>query len=163
MATYATSGGIFNNQFTANLPKNLPVKKCKSVTTSQDYVHEFVTSLFWPTLYNKSMFSYQRTLTMWHCPHSPLHAIAAERRPCSNRSISPAHRAHSSKPAAAGWYRQTDGHRTVTQTLLRYAGSVNNFHNSCSCTILRCHCFAAMLAFLKILLSMASTVYGFGE
>jgi len=28
-------------------------------------------------------------------------AFAAERRPCSNRSISPGRRAHSSKPAAA--------------------------------------------------------------
>ena len=28
-------------------------------------------------------------------------AVTAERRPCSNRSISPARRAHSSKPAAA--------------------------------------------------------------
>jgi len=26
VATYASSGGIVNNQFTANLPKNLPVK-----------------------------------------------------------------------------------------------------------------------------------------
>jgi len=36
------------------------------------------------------------TLTTWHCPHSP-----AARRCCCNRSISPASRAHSSKPAAA--------------------------------------------------------------
>jgi len=27
VATYARSGGIFNNQLTANLPKNIPVKK----------------------------------------------------------------------------------------------------------------------------------------
>ena len=30
-------------------------------------------------------------------------AFAAERRPCSNRSISPGRRAHSSKPAAAAF------------------------------------------------------------
>ena len=42
-------------------------------------------------------FSYLRTLTTWHCPHSP-----AARRCCSNRSVSPARRAHSSKPAEAG-------------------------------------------------------------
>jgi len=42
-----------------------------------------------------------RTLTTWHCPHSPA-AVAAY---SSNRSISPASRAHSSKPASD---RQTD-------------------------------------------------------
>ena len=42
------------------------------------------------------MFSYLRTLTTWHCPHS-----AAARRCCSNRSIPPRW-AHSSKSAAAG-------------------------------------------------------------
>ena len=45
---------------------------------------------------NKSVFSYLRTLTTWHCPHS-----AAARRCCSNRSIPPRW-AHSSKSAAAG-------------------------------------------------------------
>jgi len=81
--------------------------------------------------------SFLRTLTTWHCPHSP--AAAAERRLCSNRSISPTRRAHSSKPAArccsgrmgqrdGQTDRQTDRHRTVTQTALRiyYAGSANN-------------------------------------
>ena len=43
------------------------------------------------------MFSYLRTPTTWHCPHS-----TAARRCCNNRSIYPARRAHSSKPAAAG-------------------------------------------------------------
>jgi len=51
---------------------------------------------------NKFVFgSFLRTLTTWHCPHSPA-AAAVERRLYSNRSISPARRAHSSKPAAAG-------------------------------------------------------------
>ena len=45
---------------------------------------------------NRSGFSFLRALTMQHCSQSH----AAERRPCSNRSISPAHRADSSKPAA---------------------------------------------------------------
>ena len=49
-------------------------------------------------------------------------AAAADRRPCSNRSISAVRRAHSSKPAAAAacggrmmaWDRRTDGHPTAT-------------------------------------------------
>ena len=64
-------------------------------------------------------------LTAWHCPHST--AAAADRWPCDNRSISPARRAHNSKPAAlglllwahAGTYGWTDGHSTVTWTQLR--------------------------------------------
>ena len=48
----------------------------------------------------KSVFSFLQMLTKWHCPHLP--AAAAECRQCSNRSISPARRAHCSKPAAAG-------------------------------------------------------------
>ena len=68
----------------------------------------------------KSVFSYLRTLTTWHCPHSP-----AARRCFSNRSISPARRAHSSKPAAARvcfyWSnninRQTDRHEAIASTL----------------------------------------------
>jgi len=43
VATYATNGGIFNNRFTTNLPKNLPMNNCcKSVEISQNYGHEFV-------------------------------------------------------------------------------------------------------------------------
>ena len=50
-------------------------------------------------------------------------AVAAGRRSWSNRSISPAYRAHSSKPAARccsvdSWYRQTD-RRTDTSPLHR--------------------------------------------
>ena len=45
---------------------------------------------------NESALSFLRAPTTWHCPHSP--AAAAERRPSRNRSISPARRAHSSKP-----------------------------------------------------------------
>jgi len=65
----------------------------------------------------KSVFSYLRTLTTWHCPHSP-----AARRCFSNRSISPARRAHSSKPAAAGLlllvqqHKQTDRHEAIAST-----------------------------------------------
>jgi len=44
MATYATSGGIFNNQFTANLPKNLPVKK----NVNQLRLHRIMVMNLWP-------------------------------------------------------------------------------------------------------------------
>jgi len=57
---------------------------------------------------NESALSFLRAPTTWHCPHSP--AAAAERRTSRNRSISPARRAHSSKPlhrhtmrTAIGW------------------------------------------------------------
>jgi len=53
-----------------------------------------------------------RTLTTWHCPHSP-----TARRCCSNQSISPARRAH--RRSVSYWDRQTDGYRTVSQTLFR--------------------------------------------
>jgi len=75
---------------------------------------------------SKSAFSFLRRLITWHCPHLLLcdaagcGAAAADRRPCSNRSISPARRAHSNKPAAAecgGRMGQTDG-RTDTVPLL---------------------------------------------
>ena len=48
--------------------------------------------------------------------------VLLRHRPCSSRSISPTRRAHSSKPAArfcSGGIGQTDGRRTVKQTLLR--------------------------------------------
>jgi len=68
------------------------------------------------------MFSYLRTLTTWHCPHSLAAAAAME-------PISPARLAHSSKSAAAdlllwahaGTDRRTD-RRTDTVT----------FHRPCS-------------------------------
>jgi len=65
-------------------------------------------------------------------------AFAAARRAAAApgghryRSIPPARRAHSSKPATAAcsgrWPGQTDGHRTVTETLAvaSYASSVKN-------------------------------------
>ena len=41
VATYARCGGIFNMHLTANLPRNLPVKKiCKSVKIRQNCGHE---------------------------------------------------------------------------------------------------------------------------
>jgi len=52
-----------------------------------------------------------RTLKTWHCPHLLLCAVLLRRRPCSNRSISPTRRAHSSKHAArccSGRMGQTD-------------------------------------------------------
>jgi len=44
-------GGIFNTNLTTNLPRNLQVDYLKSVTISQNYGHESVAPLFWPTLY----------------------------------------------------------------------------------------------------------------
>ena len=73
-----------------------------------------------------SVFSYLRTLTTWHCPHSP--AADAERRPCSNRSISPA---SSRKPtglllrARAGTDRRTDTVPLHRPCCTYYAGSAN--------------------------------------
>jgi len=58
-----------------------------------------------------------RQLTTWHCPHSAAtcccccSAAVPDHRSDSNQPISPAHQAHSSKPAAAvcgGWTGQTD-------------------------------------------------------
>ena len=47
VATYARSGGIFNNQFTVNLPGYLVVKNLgKSVKIRQNYGRGFVASLF---------------------------------------------------------------------------------------------------------------------
>jgi len=73
------------------------------------------------------VFSHLRTLTTWHCSHSP-----AARRCCSNRSISPACRAHSSKPAAArlllhalcrvpstSWVKKTR-HQTLSHNFTNY-------------------------------------------
>jgi len=61
-------------------------------------------------------------------------AFAAERQPCSSRSISPAHRAHSSKPAAAAcggpimgrMDRRTDARKFHRPCSAYYASSVNN-------------------------------------
>ena len=50
------------------------------------------------------VFSYLHMVTAWHCPHSP----TAHRR-CIHWSISPACRAHSRKPAAAGVHSCWDG------------------------------------------------------
>jgi len=71
-------------------------------------------------------------LIMWHCPHS--HATAAEHPSCSNRAISPAHWAHSGKPAEAGlllWAHAGTDRWMDTVPLRRpwsayYAGRANN-------------------------------------
>jgi len=52
VATYARCGGIFDIRLTANLPRNLPVKKFRqSAKNWQNYGHASVTQFFWPTLY----------------------------------------------------------------------------------------------------------------
>jgi len=51
VATYARCDGIFNMHLTANLPRNLPVKKNrKLLKIRQNHGNESV-ALFWPTLY----------------------------------------------------------------------------------------------------------------
>jgi len=49
VATYARCGGIFDIRLTANLPRNLAVKKfLKSVKNSHNYGHESVAPFFGP-------------------------------------------------------------------------------------------------------------------
>ena len=49
VATHARCGGIFNSHLTANLPKNLPMKKfLKSVKIWQNYGYESVAPFFGP-------------------------------------------------------------------------------------------------------------------
>ena len=50
--------------------------------------------------HNSSVFSFLRQLTTWHCPHAPRARRCCCVQPYSSRSLSPARRAHSSKPAA---------------------------------------------------------------
>jgi len=51
VATYARCGGTFKIHLTANLPWNLSVVFFKSVKILQNYGHESVAPLFWPTLH----------------------------------------------------------------------------------------------------------------
>ena len=52
VATYAKCGGIFSIHLSANLLRNISVKNVfKSVKICQNYGHESVAPLFWPTLY----------------------------------------------------------------------------------------------------------------
>ena len=52
VATDARCGEIFNVHLTANLPKKSSSEKnCKPVKTGQNYGHEAVAPLFWPTMY----------------------------------------------------------------------------------------------------------------
>jgi len=55
VVTYARNGGIVNNHFTANLPRNLSVENlCKSLKILQNHGDEFQSlwpHFFGPTLY----------------------------------------------------------------------------------------------------------------
>jgi len=52
VATYTRCGETFSIHLSANLLRNLPVKKmCKSVKIRQNYGHESVAQFFWPTEY----------------------------------------------------------------------------------------------------------------
>ena len=75
--------------------------------------------------YYKSFFSYLRTLTTWHCPHSPAAATAID----TFCPPGPQQQTCNSGFAAMDlcWDRQMDGHRTVSQTCSTYyAGSAKN-------------------------------------
>jgi len=50
VAKYARCGGIFNMHLTANLPRNISVKKFVNRLIRQNYGHESMAP-FWPTLY----------------------------------------------------------------------------------------------------------------
>jgi len=75
--------------------------------------------------FNQSVCSFLRTLTTWHCPHSPAAAAAIIALLSTGRKA-----ANAPHAAAAGeWNRQTDG-RTDTVPLHRpcsaqYAGNAN--------------------------------------
>ena len=68
------------NPSSISLVVRIQCRVCTSISKTADYWLQAVT--------NKSVFSYLRALTTWHCPHSLAAAAAADRRPCSNRSIS---------------------------------------------------------------------------
>jgi len=80
VATYARLAGIFNIHLTTNLPNNRPVKKkFKSVKIWQNYGHESVARLFWPTLYSSPLLNNSNPLTasiQWTCvnqnPQKPI-------------------------------------------------------------------------------------------
>jgi len=76
---------------------------------------------------NMAVFSFLHQLTTCHCSHSLLWA-----RPCSNRSISSARRAHSSKPTAAACGGRMVGH----SCLPILCQGVNN--SSCNRHYVRC-------------------------
>jgi len=93
--------------FWANIKTLLAGRSHNSVIITVLHCHTHVVT-------NKSVFSYRRTLTTWHCPHS--HAAAADPRPCSSRSISPA---RSREP------RRTDTVPLHKPCSTYYAGSAN--------------------------------------
>ena len=72
VATYARCSGIFNIHLPTNLPRNFPVKIFfKSVKIWQNYGHESVTPLFWPTLYVQfvlSVTTYIKAIMPRHYP-----------------------------------------------------------------------------------------------
>ena len=61
--------GLLINHFSANLLRNLPAKKIrKLVKILQNYEHEFVASLIWPTLYTHN-WTFFKTMS---CSHAML-------------------------------------------------------------------------------------------
>jgi len=96
-----------------------------------------------PAVSDKPMFSFLRELTTWHCPHSAAArrcgAVAADRRPCSNRydvcwSPGPQQQTRSSdvRRPVGQTDRQTDVRPTVAWTLLPVSGYVNRQTTRCS-------------------------------
>ena len=79
----------------------------------------------------RSLFSYLHMLITWHSPHSPTACCS-----CSNRSISPAYWAQSSKPVAAGLLRFID---SALPTMWAEPINMSNIHAICITRLLTHH------------------------
>jgi len=69
VVTYARCSGIFDIHFTANLPKNLPVKFFKSVKNWQNYGQESVARLSGPSRILIAKAHFTSTTVRTHNPH----------------------------------------------------------------------------------------------
>jgi len=109
---------IFPTTATASISTFAPWNIAHSSVIQHDTLQQQTMKLH--NTIKRSLFSFLRTLTMWHCPHCP---PLPQHLLCSNR-LTPACRAHSSKrePAAAGLLLFTNagtGRQTDTITLHR--------------------------------------------
>jgi len=62
VATYARCGGIFNMDLTANLPRNLPIKKFVNRLRFDRIMVMTLWPRFWPTLYVKKFTGFCQVL-----------------------------------------------------------------------------------------------------
>jgi len=72
VATYLNRGGVFNNDFTANLPRNLPVKRFENRLKFD----RIMATSFWPHFFGPSCTFWEigitaRTYTPGHMPPTP--------------------------------------------------------------------------------------------